>query len=118
MSGWRLAVLAAALGSIATAARADLVVVTQEGTPYKAEQKLADEAALDVPAGARLQVRRLPEGTTVEIKGPYKGKLQDYAASKDCPWWNLLCKKTDDGTARGGVRGDPEPDTGGTRGLQ
>lgn len=97
-----------------SAARAELVVVEQTGTTYTANQKLGDDAPLNVPAGARLKLKRLPDGANVEVAGPHKGPLATYKAGADCNWWNPLCKSGKSG-AEGGTRG-VTPSPGATRG--
>jgi hypothetical protein len=111
--------LTAALALMASgSARAELVVIDQTGTGYKADQKLGDDTALDVPAGGRVKLKRLPDGANVEVKGPHKGPLATYKTGSDCNWWNPLCKKTntDTNAATGATRG-VTPAPGATRGA-
>lgn len=113
---------AAVLASGALPARAELVVVGESGTSYKVDQQLGDDAKLDVPKGGSLTLKRLPDGNTVVVDGPYSGTLSGYAPKSGCPWWNPFCK--DNGTGTGGTRGlspdddgGEESESGGTRGL-
>jgi hypothetical protein len=116
------------LGSmaIAVAAHADLVVVDQQGTVYTKDQKFSDDAALEVPNGARLTLKRLPDGTDHVIEGPHQGAFGSYKAKIDCSTWDLLCKfgfgdgrKDTGGGVPGGTRSGPvEPAPGGTRGME
>lgn len=102
----------------AGAAHADLVVVSQNGTGYKKDQKLTDGAKLDVPQGGSLTLRRVPEGTEVTIDHAYSGTLADYKQASKCPWYNPLCGGGDSsatGGTPGGSRGSGQS-PGGTRG--
>ncbi len=106
--------IAAALVLSAGAAHADLLVVEQSGTGYKAQQKLGDSALLKVPAGAHVKFRRLPDGTDIVIEGPFEGPISKYRKG-DCAWWNPACK-ADNPVTPGGTRG-AVPAPGATRGM-
>jgi len=114
-------VAAITLALWASAAQAELVVVSQSGTVYKPDQHLSDEATLVVPKGARLKLKRLPDGKDVELQGPYKGALADYKTPSGCPWWKPFCKP-DKGEEPGAVRGVRpgaiEEEQGATRGIR
>lgn len=112
-SSLRIAVAAIVIAG-ASAARADLLVIEQSGTGYRAQQKLRDGASLNVPAGAHVKFRRLPEGTDIVIEGPFDGPISTYKKG-DCAWWNPACKK-DNPVTPGGMRG-AVPAPGATRGM-
>jgi len=130
MTGNKLLTWASALSlgplMIAGAAYADLVVVDQKGTSYAKDQKLSDDAALDVKRGARLTLKRLPDGTDHTIEGPFTGVLGSYKAKANCSTWDVACKlgfgesskKEDVAPVPGGTRGPVESAPGGTRGTQ
>jgi len=90
--------------AFAGTARADLIVVEQNGTDYKIQQRLSDDSSLKVPPGARVKFKRLPDGVYVIVDGPYDGSLANYRVKGGCPWWNNACKSEKTPTP-GGTRG-------------
>lgn len=123
MRNLRTVLVVAVLALGALPAQAELVVVGESGTSYKVDQRLGDDAKLEVPKGGSVTLKRLPDGNTVVVDGPYSGALSGYAPKSGCPWWNPFCKN-DNGTGTGGTRGlspgdegGEEQESGGTRGL-
>jgi hypothetical protein len=111
---WSSLIAATAISVVGIgAARAELVVIEQTGTPYKASQHFGDEATLDVPKGAHLKLKRQPDGNDVDVVGPYQGPLAKYQV-QTCHWWNLLSCGSKDGSEAGGTRDV----SGGTRGIR
>lgn len=95
-----------------TAARAELVVSTATKSPgVEVGAKFPDEQVFDLPAEAELRLLRTPSGAQFEMRGPFKGTLEQF--NKDCAGWSAFtypyCKSKS--------AGDQLP-VGGTRGIR
>lgn len=110
-----LVLLTLAFGTFA--AEAALEVTRSTAPNIKRGDVLADDAVLNVPEGAEIQLLKTPENTTHTVKGPHSGTLKDYLGH--CSIWNALlgrCRRGG-GEVDGGTRG-AAPVPGGVRSLR
>ena len=74
------AIAAAVVMIPASAALADVIVMSSDVPGIAKGAVLKDDAVLEVPAPGKLNVIIKPDDVTMEIIGPFKGTAKDYRA--------------------------------------
>ncbi|MEJ2124232.1 MAG: hypothetical protein P8Y67_10000 [Alphaproteobacteria bacterium] len=100
-----LAAFGMAIFLLAQPALAEMEVLESSAPQISVGDKLADDAQLDLPKGAKLRLLLTTTGETKTLKGPYKGEVANYKEKRN--WWERLF----------GKKRDPEPPMGAVRGA-
>ncbi len=94
----------------AAAAPSHAVMLVEESTTpnHKQGARIDDEAALDVPDGAKLRLFLMESGQSYVVRGPHVGTLAEYR-KKRSTWWRRVfgrfwSGKDESDAPTGGVR--------------